>query len=260
MLSNLLELTVCLQNGAVESYNGKLAVCIQTLLFGLGLPAKYWSSALIHSVYLHNWLVHTVMRKTLFEAYFGVKPDLSCLKPFGLRVCVKHSGYCRSKLDRHDFKGIFLGYTVTDQNIINLDLDSGVVKLSHHAQFDEAWYLQSSHPPAAQFLYDLGLLPEEDPLQDPASVDNALSVRHIPLRALCHWLWFHGLPWLLQMSAQRNGQPLLAVGTYTCHSAHLPRITIARQQLAPLGSSHSLTAIWLRNWWRTLKSVCKICL
>jgi hypothetical protein len=42
------------QNGAVESYNGKLAVRTRTFLFGSGLPAKYWSLALIHSVYLHN--------------------------------------------------------------------------------------------------------------------------------------------------------------------------------------------------------------
>jgi hypothetical protein len=48
----------------------------------------------------------------------------------------------------------------TDQNIVYLDLDSGVVKASHHAQFDEAWYLQPSCPPAAQLLYDLGILPE----------------------------------------------------------------------------------------------------
>jgi hypothetical protein len=87
---------------------------------------------------------------------------------------VKPSGSCRSKLDRHDFKGIFLGYAMTDQNIVYLDLDSGVVKLSHHTQFDKAWYLQSLRPPAAQLLYDLGLLPENNPLQDPALVDNAL--------------------------------------------------------------------------------------
>jgi hypothetical protein len=115
-----------------------------------------------------------VTRKTPFEAYFGVKPDLSCLKLFGSRVCVKRSGSRRSKLDRHDFKGIFLDYTATDQNIVYLDLDSGVVKLSHHARFDETWYLQSLRPLAAQLMYDLGLLPEDNPLQDPASVDNAL--------------------------------------------------------------------------------------
>ncbi len=147
-----------LQNGAVEIYNAKLAIRTRTLLFGSGLPAKYWSSALIHAIYLHNRLVHSVTHLTPFEAYFKVKPDLLCLKTFGSRVCVKRSGDRCSKLDRHDFKGLFLGYTATDQNIIYLDLDSGRVKTSHHAQFDEAWYLQPSHPPAAQLLYDLGII------------------------------------------------------------------------------------------------------
>jgi hypothetical protein len=32
-----------------------------------------------------------------------------------------------------------------------------LVKRSHHATFDEAWYLQPSQPPAAQLLYNLGL-------------------------------------------------------------------------------------------------------
>ena len=131
-----------LQNGVVEIYNGKLTVRTCSLLYGSGLPAKYWSSALLHSVYLHNQLVHTNMKITPFEAYYGLQPDLSHLKVFGSRVCVKISEICRGKLDRNDFKGIFLGYTATDQNIVHLDLDTGIVKRSHHAQFDKAWYLQ----------------------------------------------------------------------------------------------------------------------
>ncbi len=150
----------------VEIYNAKLAVRTRTLLFGSGLPAKYWSSALVHAVYLHNRLVHTVTRVTPFESFFGAQPDISCLKLFGSRIYVKQTGSRRCKLDRHNFKGIFLGYTATDQNIIYLDLDSGVVKSSHHAQFDKAWYLQPKRPPAAQLLYDLGVLPETDPLED----------------------------------------------------------------------------------------------
>jgi hypothetical protein len=130
------------QNGTVEIYNGKLAVSTRSLLYGSGLPAKYWSSALLHSVYLHNQLVHTTTKITPFEAYYGLRPDLSHLKVFGSRVCVKISGIRCGKLDRHDFKGIFLGYTATDQNIVYLDLNTGVVKRSHHAQFDKAWYLQ----------------------------------------------------------------------------------------------------------------------
>ena len=155
------------QNGAVEIYNDKLAVRTRTLLYGAGLPAKYWSSALQHSVYLHNRLVHTVTKKTPFEALYGHKPDIGHLKLFGSRVCVKISGIRRGKLDRHDFKGIFLGYTATDNNIVYLDLNSGVVKRCHHAQFDEAWYLQSSRPPTAQLLYSIGIAP------DPASYSEA---------------------------------------------------------------------------------------
>jgi hypothetical protein len=145
------------QNGSMEIYNDELAIRARTLLYGSGLPAKYWSSALMHSVYLHNRMVHATTRKTPFESLYRIKPDISHLKIFGSRVCVKQSGKRHSKLDCHDFKGLFLGYTATDQNIVDLDLDSGVVKQSHHAQFDEAWYLQDSRPPAAQLLFDLGV-------------------------------------------------------------------------------------------------------
>jgi hypothetical protein len=93
-------------------------------------------------------LVHTVTKKTPFEAYFGKKPDLTLLKLFGSCVCIKRLGSRQSKLNCHDFKGIFLGYMATDQNIVYLDLDLGVVKCSHHAQLDEAWYLQPTCPPA----------------------------------------------------------------------------------------------------------------
>jgi hypothetical protein len=145
------------QNGAVEIYNDEFAVRVCTLLFGLGLTAEYWSAALLHSVYLHNRLVHSDTKKTPFEGYYGLKPDLASLKLFGLRVYVKRTGDQRSKLDRHDFQGIFLRYTSTDQNILYLNLDTRLVKRSHHALFDEAWYLQPHRPPAAQLLYNLGL-------------------------------------------------------------------------------------------------------
>ncbi len=77
------------QNGAAEIYNDKFAVRTPTLLYGSSLPAKYWSAALLHSVYLHNRLVHNETRVTPFESYYGQKPDLSSLKVFGSRVCVK---------------------------------------------------------------------------------------------------------------------------------------------------------------------------
>ena len=84
------------------------------------------------------------------------------MKIFGFRVCVKRTGHRRAKLDKHDFRGIFLGYSASDQNIRYLDLDSGITKVSHHAVFNEAWYSCShNRPPTAQFLYDLGLAAQD---------------------------------------------------------------------------------------------------
>jgi hypothetical protein len=102
---------------------------------------------------------------TPFEAWHGVKPDLSRLRVFGSRVCVKRTGKRRIKLDRHDFIGIFIGYTATDKNIRYIDVNSRIIKTSHHAIFDEAWYLQPRRPPFAQMLYDVGLeyVPDDIP-------------------------------------------------------------------------------------------------
>jgi hypothetical protein len=121
----------------------------RAILYGASLPAEYWSYALVHLVYLLNQLVHSRTKRTPYEALSGTKPDLSHLRVFGSRVCVRHTGTRCAKLDRHNFRGIFLGYTTTDQNVIHMDIDLGWVKTSHHAFFDEAWYMQQSHPPAA---------------------------------------------------------------------------------------------------------------
>jgi hypothetical protein len=158
-------------NGTVEIYNNKLAIKARILLYGSGLPAKYWSVALLHLVYLHNQLVHSITKETPFESFYGMKPNLGHLKLFGLRVCVKQTGSRQGNLDKHNFKGIFLGYTATNQNIVYLDLDSGLVKQSHHAQFDKAWYLQDARPPASQLLYDLGVEPDDSDFVDTATDD-----------------------------------------------------------------------------------------
>ena len=101
----------------MESVNGVLGVLVRALLYGSGLPAPHWSDALIHSGYILDRRWHSVTKKTTYEAWYGRKPDLSTLKTFGARVCVKRTGKRRAKLDRHDFTGIFLGYAATDQNI-----------------------------------------------------------------------------------------------------------------------------------------------
>ncbi len=53
------------QNGSVKIYNNTLAVKVRTLLYGSGLPAKFWSAALVHAAYLHNRFVHSALNNTI---------------------------------------------------------------------------------------------------------------------------------------------------------------------------------------------------
>lgn len=56
------------QNGQVERYNDTIATTIRTLLYGANLPAKYWSVAAVHAVYLLNRRVHSAIGATPYEA------------------------------------------------------------------------------------------------------------------------------------------------------------------------------------------------
>ena len=163
------------QNGGAERWNGSMATTVRALLYGAGLPPKYWSAALLHAMYLHNRRVHVTTRVTPYEAWHGHKPDLSRLRVFGSRVSVKKTGERSAKLDLHAYHGIFIGYSATDKNIRYIDLDSGVVKTCHHAVFDEAWYTQPRRPPTAQHLYSIGLLNSEDTAtaSPPVRMDSA---------------------------------------------------------------------------------------
>jgi hypothetical protein len=166
------------QNGQAKKWNNVFAVTTRALLYGAALETKYWSVALLHAVYLHNCRVHSRTGVTPFEGWWGVKPNLKYLKLFSARVCVKRTGDCRSKLDKHNFSGLFLGYTSTDQNIWYLDLNSGIKKTCHHATFDKAWYLQDNRPPAAQLLYTLGL--ESDSTFTTSLPNGPINVAHYP--------------------------------------------------------------------------------
>jgi hypothetical protein len=69
-----------------------------------------------------------------------------------------------------------------DQNIIYLNINTGLVKQSHHTQFDEAWYLQPTCPPTAQLLYNLGLEADTDsPISTKPTSVVPMEENRIPL-------------------------------------------------------------------------------
>ena len=55
------------------------AVTVRALLYGAALSAKYWSAALVHTVFLHNVSVHSRTGMTPHEAWYGTKLDIKHL-------------------------------------------------------------------------------------------------------------------------------------------------------------------------------------
>jgi hypothetical protein len=80
------------QNGGAEIYNSMLTVKVRTLLYGTGLSAHFWSAALLYAVYLHNRLVHSATNKTPYKGWYKRKSNITHLKNFGSRMCVKQTG------------------------------------------------------------------------------------------------------------------------------------------------------------------------
>jgi hypothetical protein len=95
------------QNRGVECINQTLGTMTCCLLYGASLPATYWLYALVHAVYLLNHLVHSRTKHTPYKVWWGTQPDLSHLRVFGSQVCVMRTGHRCSKLDPHNFSGIF---------------------------------------------------------------------------------------------------------------------------------------------------------
>ena len=80
------------QNAGVERFNDTLDVITRSLLYSSVLTADYWSPAIVHGAYIINWRMNQATGTTPFERRNGKKPDLSRLRTFRSRVCVKRAG------------------------------------------------------------------------------------------------------------------------------------------------------------------------
>ncbi len=123
-----------------ECPNRTLANMMRCFLHGANLGPEYWSWALLNAVYLKNLLPHRATKTTPFQAYTGEKPHAAKLRVFGCPIISRLPGRRPAKLDAHVATGIFLGYTVTDNNIYYKDNVTHRIKTATQVTFDEAGY------------------------------------------------------------------------------------------------------------------------
>ncbi|QRV85201.1 Retrovirus-related Pol polyprotein from transposon TNT 1-94 [Ceratobasidium sp. AG-Ba] len=104
------------QNGIAERLNRTLTEKARAMLLESGAPKSLWSEAIAYACYLKNRVPTQVNGKfwrTPFEAFWGKKPDVSVLRPWGATCYVLNQGDNISKLDPKTTTGIFTGISDT---------------------------------------------------------------------------------------------------------------------------------------------------
>jgi hypothetical protein len=68
----------CLEQNGLAKRQGKTTIKMAcTLMIQSGVPANCWEDVLLHANYVHNHVpTHVLPRTTLFEKFWGKKPDL----------------------------------------------------------------------------------------------------------------------------------------------------------------------------------------
>ena len=126
------------QNGAAERLNRTLIEGVHTMLAHSKLPHRFWAEALSICVYLRNHSPTKALRGiTPYEAWNGIKPDVSHFRVFGCAVYVHVPKVERHKLHCKARKCVLLGYGANQNSYRLYDIERMKVIHSRDVVFDE---------------------------------------------------------------------------------------------------------------------------
>jgi hypothetical protein len=99
------------QNGATERYNRTVADMGRTLLYDSSLGKQFWGYAFIWSAWTLNRLPNkNTQDLTLYECFYGKKPQLDETRVFGSTTFVLVAPEKRKKLDDRAIEGKVFGH------------------------------------------------------------------------------------------------------------------------------------------------------
>ena len=102
------------------------------------IPMHQWEGVSRTVVYVQNHSPHRVLEnKTLEEAFFGKKPEVSHLRIFGCRVYIHVPKEKITKLDPSRKKGIFVGYSESSKAYRIYFLGYKKIDIRKDVTFDE---------------------------------------------------------------------------------------------------------------------------
>ena len=103
------------QNGTAERMNRTLKEKTRTLLAHAAADPQLWKEALDTACILYNYGPVTGRTLTPYEAFYGIKPDVSLLRTWGCLVHVLIPAAQRSVFGSKTVKGMLTGYSSTSK-------------------------------------------------------------------------------------------------------------------------------------------------
>ncbi|KAJ9531865.1 hypothetical protein QJQ45_022022 [Haematococcus lacustris] len=157
------------QNGAAERLNRTIFEKARSILHAADMSLSFWAHAAVFANHVRCLLPVSGQPLTPWEAFYGVKPDLSGLRVFGCRVWLHVPDHQRSKLQAKSVEGLFIGYEPGSKAY--RVLVNGKETCSKDIVFDELSVLQPSHQQnePAQPVLLLPLPPSPSNLSQPAT-------------------------------------------------------------------------------------------
>jgi len=126
------------QNSRVERKHQHILNVGRALLFQSKLPNCYWSSVVLHAIFLINRVTTPLLNhKSPYHVLYDKVPDSNTFKVFGCLCFASTLQSHRTKLQSMARKSIFLGYQSGYKGYILLDLHSRAIFVSRHVTFHE---------------------------------------------------------------------------------------------------------------------------
>ena len=135
------------QNYVVERDNRTIMEGVRSCLHQAKINIRFWAEAVQYLVNTFNRTCTRILYAyTPFEAYFGLPPSVSHLRPFGCPTYVHIPAASRQKLDPKAQQGIFVGYSDESKAFRIWISSKSQLVTSRDVTFDEAQIVKYNLP------------------------------------------------------------------------------------------------------------------
>ena len=129
------------QNGRAERKHRHITETGLAMMFNAQVPAFLWTSAFSSASYIINRLPTKLLgNKSPYELLFLSKPNYANFRVFGSCVYPYLRDYSSHKLDPRSKPCLFISYSTQYKGYRYLDISTGRIYTTCHAQFDESFF------------------------------------------------------------------------------------------------------------------------